>query len=329
MRFLSLLIILIATASLSIAQDIHLTQYYTNNQLLNPAYTGNYTGDYKAIINYRSQWAQVNSAIKTSVVSIEKNLTKFNRGFAAGLIVNKDYVSSYHLNTNRFYLSGSYTTEIKQNIIRVGLQAGGLYRSINYSDQTFPDQWDYNSGNFDKSIESGEPNTNNSKAFADVNAGVAYIRKFGNKKISAGYGAFHINRPKYGFINNDEKLAMRHVGNAALTFYMKNGYSVVPNFLYMRSAKATDFIVATNAYKKINNELILMLGAGYRGSTNSDAFLAILGLQYKRFEFGFSTDFNVSELSKETKNKNAFEFSLTYTTPSRFGSKATIPCDRY
>ena len=104
----------------------------------------------------------------------------------------------------------------------------------------------------------------------------------------------------------------------------------MPHILYMSAAGATDFIFATNASKKINKDVGVMLGAGYRGSeANSDAFLAIVGMNYKRIDFGFSVDFNMSQLSSQSKSKTAYEISLIYTTPSLFSNKATIPCDRF
>jgi hypothetical protein len=98
----------------------------------------------------------------------------------------------------------------------------------------------------------------------------------------------------------------------------------------MRTSKATDFIIGANGSQKVKEDLSLLLGAGYRGSTiNSDAVMVIVGSTYKRFQLGFSMDFNISDLSKYAKNKTAWEISLTYTTPSRIPGKMTIPCDRY
>ena len=38
------------------AQDIHLSQFYTQDHLLNPARVGDHTGDYRISVNYRNQW---------------------------------------------------------------------------------------------------------------------------------------------------------------------------------------------------------------------------------------------------------------------------------
>ena len=98
----------------------------------------------------------------------------------------------------------------------------------------------------------------------------------------------------------------------------------------MNSASATDFMVGANAHRKITDNLGLLVGGGYRGSTvNSDAAIAVAGFNYNRLAFGLSWDFNVSTLSQNAKNKTAWEVSLVYTTPSRASNKVTLPCDRY
>ena len=98
----------------------------------------------------------------------------------------------------------------------------------------------------------------------------------------------------------------------------------------MSSASATDFIIGANANRKLTQNISVLAGAGYRGSTvNSDAAIITGGMTYNRFVFGLSYDINVSDLSRNARNKSAWEISLIYTTPSRSSNKITLPCDRY
>ncbi|MFN3403465.1 MAG: PorP/SprF family type IX secretion system membrane protein [Cytophagaceae bacterium] len=328
MRFFFTLLF-ICFATISFGQDIHLTQYYTSNLSLNPAFTGFYNGDVRLTANYRSQWRQVSSSIKTNMFSIEKKFARFNDEIGVGFIVMKDYLNVNHLNINRALLSISAQKEVNDNFFRLGLQAGVTHRTINYASQTFPDQWDYPVGDFNQSLSSGEPSIQSSRMFPDINAGAGWTRRFGNKKVTVGYALFHMNKPRYGFINRDQRLPFRHVINSSVTFNLADQIFVRPHLLYMRASGATDLILGTNVGKRINKDVVVMGGLGFRGSTNSDACLAIVGLTYKRIDFGFSYDFNISELSKDSRNKSAIEFSLIYTTPSRIPHKITLPCDRY
>src|SRR5690242_12887659 len=56
------------------AQDIHFSQFYENALLRNPALTGIFTGDYKAGVNYRSQWGNISYPFQTVLASVEMKM---------------------------------------------------------------------------------------------------------------------------------------------------------------------------------------------------------------------------------------------------------------
>lgn len=324
-------LLFIAMSFAVLGQDLHLTQYYTSNTSLNPALTGNYEGDFKFVANYRSQWSQVLKPIKTSMFSVEKKFPKYNGDeWAGGLLLGDDQVSALFLQSNRVLLSGSYLKKLNGHSLRFGLQAGVVNRRINMKDQSFPDQWDYASGIYNPSIFNGESSLQNSSLYLDVNAGVAWSKLVKKTRITAGYAIYHANRPKDNFVSNKKAVAFRHVINGTAKFNLKSGFSISPNLLLMYSAAANDIVLGANAGKKLNEDFSLLLGAGFRtNSINKDAALVILGLGYKQIDFGISFDYNMSQLSKTMKQKNAWEISLAYTTPSIVPHKITIPCDRY
>lgn len=322
----------IATGLLStglFAQDIHLSQYYTSNLNLNPALTGNYSGDIRVTGNYRSQWGQLNKPIRTNMLSAEKKKEMFGNEAAIGFILVNDYLSTYSLSTNKFFLSGSYQKKYKGHFFRAGLQAGIVYRSTDLDGQSFPDQWNYGIGEFDQEIYHGEEDLNNSYTYPDFNIGLAWFRYFGRTKLGAGYGLFHVTRPSTNFMG-DYKLPFRHAFNVSADHPLSESLNVLPYLLYMNTATATDFILGSNLKKFINQAVNVQAGAGFRGSTvNSDAVILLAGVGYGRFDFAVSYDITVSDLSKGAQNKSAVEFSLIYTTPRRFPSKVSIPCNRY
>lgn len=316
--------------SIGFSQDIHLTQYYTSNLSLNPAYTGNFDGDMKVGLNSRTQWAQVSPAMKTNMVSIEKKFLKRPNEFGLGAIIINDQVSSFFLHTNKILLSGSFQKKYKGHIFRFGLQSGIVLRNVNTNDQTFPSQWNYQLGSYDPSSDNKEGAVKNSWSYLNINAGVGWSRLFGKVRLSAGYALFNINRPVEGYGSANKAIPFRHVFNTSAVYFISPKISLMPHILYMNSATATDFLTGINATRKFTEHLSITAGGGYRGSTvNSDAAIAVAGFTYDRFAFGLSWDFNVSSLSKNARNKTAWEISLTYTTPSRASNKVTIPCDRY
>ena len=330
MRYIYTFLLLLVFCVNALAQDIHLTQYYTSNLSLNPAYTGNFEGDVKIGLNSRTQWAQVSPSIKTNMVSIEKKFLKRPNEFGLGAIIINDQVSSYFLHTNKILLSGSYQKNYKGHLIRFGLQSGIVMKNINTNEQTFPSQWNYQLGSYDPSANNNESSLKNSWSYLDVNAGVAWTHLFGKVKLTGGYALFNINKPVEGSGTYNKAVPFRHVFNASAVYYMTSTINVLPHLLYMNSVTATDFIVGVNATKKVTDKLGFLVGGGYRGSTqNSDAAIVVAGINYNRFAFGFSWDFNVSSLSQNARNKSAWEISLTYITPSRASNKVTLPCDRY
>ena len=330
MKKIFTILVLISLYNITLAQDVHLSQYYTSNLSLNPAQTGNYKGDVRAVLNYRSQWKQVVEPITTAMFSVEKKIPLMNNILGLGFIVMNDRLSTYGLQNNKLYLSGSYSRKIDKNIIGIGLQGGYVMRSMNTNGQTFPGQWDYSTGNFDPNIPNNEAAFKDI-GFLDINTGLNYTRQISSKKSwSVGYALFNVNNPVYGFSGAKEKLPFRHVTNANVVLPLNAGLNLKPHFLYMTTVGASNIILGANAIQSINTDLAILLGLAMRGGTvNGDAAIAIIGANYKRFEFGFSFDFNMSELSKDTPRKSVWEISLVYTTPSTEVSKSTINCDRY
>lgn len=330
MKLVHTLLLLTVIYSTSVAQDIHLSQYYTSNLSLNPAYTANFDGDVKVGLNSRTQWAQVSPAMKTNMISIEKKLLKRTNEFGLGAIIINDQVSSYFLHTNKILISGSFQKNINGHFLRLGIQSGIVMRNINTNDQTFPSQWNYQLGSYDPSSNNNEGSVKDSWNYINVNGGLGWSHLYGKVKLSAGYALFNINRPIEGYGSANKAVSFRHVFNTSAVYFMNPKLSLVPHILYMNSATATDFLAGVNAFRKFTENLGLMAGAGYRGSTvNTDAVIAYGGINYNRIAFGLSWDFNLSSLSNNSRYKTAWEVSLTYTTPSRASNKVTLPCDRY
>ena len=67
------------------SQDIHFSQYYFSPLSLNPANTGDFLGDYRIAMNYRSQWRDIQKAYKTTSLSGEANIYPANQQTSIGL----------------------------------------------------------------------------------------------------------------------------------------------------------------------------------------------------------------------------------------------------
>lgn len=316
------------------AQDVHLSQFYTAQLNLNPALGGKYDGDYRVAANYRNQWRQVNNPISSTLIAIDKKIPHYTNEIDAGILIINDQFSGFNLNTNKILLSGSYKKMLGYNELRGGVQLGMTFRSTDLAAQTFPSQWVYETGQFDPNVNSGENELNVSQGFFDVNVGFAWARTFRNIKPTLGFTLFHVNRPKDTYFNSTGKrLKMRQMMHGEVVIDVTNNISVEPKLLYMWTNKAEDALLGANLRYHIPDLPLksLYVGALYRDGfgRNSDAIIPVIGMTYKQFDFGFSYDVNVSNLSQYNTQKSTLEFSLVYTAPIFNPTQLSIPCDRY
>src|ERR1044072_3116176 len=88
------------------AQDIHFSQFYENAILRNPALTGIFTGDYKAGVNYRNQWADISVPFQTVLASLETKVPiKRDQKdyFSFGLTATYDHAGTIDFNSTQLY----------------------------------------------------------------------------------------------------------------------------------------------------------------------------------------------------------------------------------
>ncbi|MBU2020345.1 MAG: PorP/SprF family type IX secretion system membrane protein [Bacteroidetes bacterium] len=317
------------------AQDVHLSQFYTADQLLNPARMGAHGSDLRFSGNYRNQWKQVNSLpLTTYVVSGDKLLHFGKEDVNVGATVVRDQFSGYKTITNKLLLTGSYGYKWLGNQFRGGIQFGLVTNSTDLSLQTFPNQWNYPNGSFDKDIPNGEQNIRPSQNYLDINSGVTWSRLFGEIKVESGLGFNHINRPKDTYFNTAfEKRKIRGVFHTTASIPVTPFWTLEPKMQWMWTTKANDFLFGSLGRYKTTDPLFTAVFAGlmYRHGVNRtfDAVYPVVGIVFKEFEIGLSYDFNVSTLSDGVKRLKSAEVSIIYTMAPSTVKYKILPCDRY
>jgi len=317
------------------AQETHLSQFYTNQQNLNPALIGDHDGLYRVASNYRNQWRQIGKApIVTSMISFDHKFYLYSDEISAGLLVVNDQFSTFGLNTSKIYLTGSYSKNIAGHNLRAGLQFGAVLKSFNLEEQSFPNQWVYGDGEFNTNLDNMENDLQASQNFIDFNMGVAWSKSFGKFKAKAGLSVMHLNTPTDSYYQNeDASLGLTPIVHGEILYRINSAYLIEPKFSYMRASKAQNGLVGANVYKEIENDLVskLQVGVLYRSGfgRNQDAIIPIAGLTFKKFDIGMSYDFNIGDLSELSSNKGTYEISIVYTAPAFLPKKMAIPCDRY
>lgn len=330
------------------AQDIHLSQFYNQDHLLNPAKIGDYDGDFRLTANYRNQWRQLNKQpISTYLLSFDHVFFLKNHQFSAGLMISSDrfqgedvsYITgnsfNYVVNSNRILLGLAYSYSWRKHIFRGGLQTGINMSSSDPSTQTFPNQWDYQAGDFNSKTPNAESQIKPSQNYLDLNIGGSWTKKFNKLTPKIGFSVNHINRPKDSYFKNDkERLRARKVFFTEVNLPLSSKLILQPKVLLMWTSKANDLLFGSNLTINTASKVLpsYYIGAHYRHGVSRifDALIPTFGFQFKKYAVGLSYDVNISSLSSGTNSrKGTFEFSLMYTGASTIPKKVLLPCDRY
>lgn len=330
-RILLFLVGLLPIVTLS-AQDIHLSQFYTNNQMVNPALVGDNAGDTQIGVNYRNQWPEINRPLTTSALFIEKRLYNDIQEYQMGLLVVNDRFEPFDVNRIGISLSFGYPLRFGKHRITPGIQGGIVFVNTDYTNRSHPSQWNYTIGEFDQSIASGEGQLEDRIQYPDVSAGFTHQVGFGSRNsLRWGYAVHHLNKPNVSRINKD-KLPMRHTGHLGLILDFNDRWQLLPDFRMMTTTKTENLMLGSRILYKQKGSFYngVYLGGFYRSNLDyQDAIIPVFGIILKTIDIGVSYDMNISELSDQGDRKSTLELSFRYQTPSSSPDQFTVPCIRY
>ena len=316
----------------STGQDIHFSQFYETPLLINPATTGSFNGDMRAIINYKDQWNSIAQPYRTGMFSFDMKLMKKKWNsvhLAAGLLVFNDQAGKSKFGTTQVNLSlAAILAANDKNNFSVGLLGGFAQRGVKNTDLKWGNQFDGNS--YNSSTPSGEEGTLNSNSFiyGDFGAGLNwnFITKpknmSSNDKITVnlGVGVFHINQPKQKlYVDDVQSLYAKIVVHGRSYLGIPNTtLAVIPSFLYMKQNSAQEINVGgliryslkeESKYTGLIKNSAVYLGGFFRVG---DSFIPMLMFELSDFAVGFNYDINISGLKSVSSGKGGFEISLRY-----------------
>ena len=313
-----LLFFLATTATKSIAQDLHYTQYVNAPLNLNPANTFN-DADYRFVLNNRSQWKAVTVPYKTFSLSADIKafgIGQFQPNTAFGILVNNDVAGDSKLQTTNFTGSFAYQFTFDKkaaNYITAGVQFGYTQKSFDLTALTFNNQ--FNGDVFDPSAPTGEPVTNDQMSYFDL--GLGFNGQWTqSKKLRFNFGAAvqHINKPDNSFYSlGTVKISPHYIASAGVIYQLKENLQLIPTMLFMQQNTTAQVDINANlkyglsAYKlPITN---VYGGAGLR---IKDAISLNLGADVKNLFVGVSYDINTSPLRTASNGRGAIEFAVIY-----------------
>lgn len=297
------------------AQDPQFSQFYANPLYLNPAFAGTARCP-RIAMNYRNQWPNVSNGqtYVTYSASYDMHLPALAGGI--GVLVTSDNQAQGTLNTTNASLMYSYLANINRNFsIKLALQATYLQKRLDVGRLHYGDMIDPRRG-FVWNTQEKVPS--NQKSNVDFSAGALGY----SKNYFFGVAAHHINQPDEGMLNTS-KLPVKLTAHGGVIINLEKGGEsyLSPNVLFQ----------AQQDFKQLNLGLyyvngVFVAGLWYR---NSDAIIALVGLQNGNFKFGYSYDVTTSKLSGNTAGSHEISMQVQFDCRAKKKRYRTISCPSF
>lgn len=300
--------------TLTVAQDMHFTQFYSSPLVLNPALAGADVCS-RASLTYRNQWPGIKKTYRSYLLSLDHFFHTKNIG--AGFMIANDVAGTGNLRTTIVNGSIAYEAKLTKKLyMRLGAQPAIVVKSLNYDDLLFGDQI-ARGGSSVATVESPA----DTKTFFDVGAGGLLY----TKTHWVGISAFHLNKP-------NQSMRGEPTGILPVKFSIHAGgkFEVNPK-KEEREEFQRKFISPALNYRHQNKfdqldigfyytQSVFNLGLWYRGIPlfksyapgyrNNDAIAIITGVKTPRFNFGYSYDITISRLTM--LSRGAHEITISY-----------------
>ncbi len=309
-------ILFILSGTVVISQDLHFSQFMNNPLLTNPANSGfNPDYDYRVGVSYRDQWWGLPVPYKTTSlwgdVQVLRDKTP-NGWMGLGGVVLRDVAGSGNLTSTKAYGSIAWHQEIGySSLLSAGFNVGYAVKSIDISSFRWESQW--NGKFFDSNIPNGEPIAYSQVGYLDLQAGLNYaLFPSENLYFNAGVSVMHLNRPKESFFNetvSDNRVEPRYTGFINASMKLNDQWIVNPNIYYSYQTGSSEFMGGLMAQYNLGQygEQQVIGGLYMRPS---DAFIGMIGMQWKEVRLTFSYDATTSNLKQYNNGNGAIEFSL-------------------
>ena len=324
----------------SIGQDIHFSQTTRSFFQVNPAFTGAFSGNLRAEINWKDQWQSINNTFRTFGASFQFSFGKGNPRrpvfFALGAQAFKDVAGDVEIGKTQGGMTFATFLPVSRNArISLGVQGNYGVTGLDPSKMQWGSQYD--GLNFDPSLTNGSGIEFQGFSYGDVSAGIGYwyTRRDRNVIASApqdakvGFSIYHLNRPAFTY-NNDKsnKLRMRFVLHGSALFSTKTeDLYWYPNLNISVQGKQHEVLVGSlwkyrlkSASKTtgFNSEWYVTGGLDLRITNVIDALVPQIYVGIQQFSVGMSYDINVSRLNQASSYRGGFELSIRFTNPDAY-----------
>jgi type IX secretion system PorP/SprF family membrane protein len=297
------------------AQDPQFTQFYANPLYLNPAFAGTARCP-RISMNYRNQWPNISGpTYVTYSGSFDMHVDALAGG--VGMLITTDDQGNGTLKTTNASLIYSYHAPITREFsLKFGAQATYLQKTLDKSKLNFGDMIDARRG-FVWNTQEVVPSQ--SKKNVDFSAGILGY----TKNYFFGIAADHINQPDEGLLGSSplpakftaHAGAMIQIGGRGSEQYLS------PGILFQAQQKFQQLNLGLQYIRDA-----FVAGIWYR---NTDAVIALVGLQNKNFKFGYSYDVTVSKLAGNTAGSHEISLQILFECKPKKKKYRTISCPSF
>lgn len=323
------------------AQDIHFSQFYENAILRNPGLTGIFSGDYKAGVNYRTQWGNIANPFETVIASAETRIQtnkEYHDYLSFGACVSYDKAGAIDFTSVQITPAVNYNKRLfdgHSSYLSAGFAASYIQRSFDPSKMTVDNQ--YLGGGYDPNAATGETMHFDKITHYDVSAGVSFNSSAGpNNEVMyyIGAAAYHITKPKEAFSQAETfiRLGAKYTGNAGVSVRFNPHFSMMATANYTNQApyQETIFGGMLSYRQPINDRRIFALSAGCFLRWK-DAIIPTMKVDYNTYAFTLSYDVTTSSLKPSLSSKGGWEMSVYIRGkyPRKEGATDRIECPRF
>lgn len=318
-------------------QDLHFSQYFTNQQIQNPALTGLYKNDFSISGIYRTQWNQIDAKFENFAFSGDAKIPFGQGKLGIGGLILRDVLPAARYSVTTAMLSGAYHYYLdypEKHLLSIGTQIGWTAKSfLPGSDLEFGNQ--YANYQFDANLPDFENLQDATINSININAGANYKARLNYRsKLSVGVNFNSLSTPDNSFISdkNTNQLGIRYLSYVMLDFDLNNKLIISPKILYTNQSRGEDITFGALGTLKFKNCTYAQLGSFYRWE---DSGILILGFGWQSYLLRASVDLTTSSLNQVGKiqdsgyrSPKAYEIGFIYTGIFKKHElpNLTVPC---
>jgi len=302
------------------AQDPEFTQFYAHPLYLNPAFAGTAKCP-RAVMIYRNEWPDIHGTYTTYSASYDQHIDVLSGGL--GFLVTEDNQGAGTF--SKLEASGIYSYQLnvtRRFSLRFAMQGTYAQRKLDWSKLTFGDMIDQRLGFVYNTNEVRGPS---STSYFDASSGILGF----SKRYFFGVAVHHLTQPNEALYSSaPSPLPMKITAHAGAVIPLddKGNASISPNIIFLSQDKQQQLCLGVYASKGP-----IVAGLWYReGFTNPDSFIALIGIQYNIFKFGYSYDITVSKLSNAaTAGSHEISLAMNFACTSKTKKFRTVNCPSF